>query len=82
MLKPRMRCLSDMPPRRAAETTIVAVRFRSRSRSRIDSAHYGWSTTSSCSTVAHVVEVGGHDTLMAKRGQYADLFGIQAAAYR
>jgi ATP-binding cassette subfamily B protein len=31
---------------------------------------------------AHVVEVGGHDELMAKRGQYAELYGIQAAAYR
>jgi ATP-binding cassette subfamily B protein len=31
---------------------------------------------------ARVVEVGGHDALMAKRGQYAELYGIQAAAYR
>ena len=31
---------------------------------------------------AHVVEVGTHDALIAKRGQYADLYGIQAAAYR
>ena len=31
---------------------------------------------------AHVVEVGTHDGLMAKRGQYAELYGIQAAAYR
>ncbi len=31
---------------------------------------------------ARVVEVGTHDALMAKRGQYADLYGIQAAAYR
>ncbi len=31
---------------------------------------------------AHVVEVGAHDELMAKRGQYAELYGIQAAAYR
>jgi len=31
---------------------------------------------------AHVVEVGTHDDLMAKRGQYAELYGIQAAAYR
>jgi ATP-binding cassette subfamily B protein len=30
----------------------------------------------------HVVEVGTHDDLMAKRGQYAELYGIQAAAYR
>jgi ATP-binding cassette subfamily B protein len=31
---------------------------------------------------AHVVEVGAHEELMAKGGQYADLYGIQAAAYR
>jgi len=31
---------------------------------------------------AHVVEVGTHDDLMARRGQYAELYGIQAAAYR
>jgi ATP-binding cassette subfamily B protein len=31
---------------------------------------------------AHVVEVGSHEQLMAKRGSYAELYGIQAAAYR
>jgi ATP-binding cassette subfamily B protein len=31
---------------------------------------------------AHVAEVGTHEALMAKGGQYAELFGIQAAAYR
>jgi ATP-binding cassette subfamily B protein len=31
---------------------------------------------------ARLVEVGSHDELMAKGGQYADLYGIQAAAYR
>jgi ATP-binding cassette subfamily B protein len=31
---------------------------------------------------ARVVEVGAHEELMAKRGQYAELYGIQAAAYR
>jgi ATP-binding cassette subfamily B protein len=31
---------------------------------------------------ARVVETGTHDDLMAKGGQYADLYGIQAAAYR
>jgi ATP-binding cassette subfamily B protein len=31
---------------------------------------------------AHVVEVGRHDELIAKGGQYAELFAIQAGAYR
>jgi ATP-binding cassette subfamily B protein len=31
---------------------------------------------------AHLVEVGTHDELLAKGGQYAQLYGIQAAAYR
>ena len=31
---------------------------------------------------ARVVETGGHDALMAQRGQYAELYGLQAAAYR
>jgi ATP-binding cassette subfamily B protein len=31
---------------------------------------------------ARVVEVGTHDALMARRGQYSELYGIQAAAYR
>ena len=31
---------------------------------------------------ARVVEVGSHEDLMAEGGQYAELFGLQAAAYR
>jgi ATP-binding cassette subfamily B protein len=31
---------------------------------------------------SRVVETGSHEELMARRGQYAELYGIQAAAYR
>ena len=31
---------------------------------------------------ARLVEVGTHDALMARKGQYSELYGIQAAAYR
>ena len=31
---------------------------------------------------ARVAEVGAHDELMANRGQYAELYGIQAEGYR
>jgi ATP-binding cassette subfamily B protein len=31
---------------------------------------------------ARVVEVGSHEELMARRGPYSELYGIQAAAYR
>jgi ATP-binding cassette subfamily B protein len=31
---------------------------------------------------ARLVEIGTHDDLMARRGQYSELYGIQAAAYR
>jgi ATP-binding cassette, subfamily B, bacterial len=31
---------------------------------------------------AKVVESGTHDELMARGGQYSELYGIQAAAYR
>jgi hypothetical protein len=35
-----------------------------------------------CQRGARLVEVGTHEELMAKGGQYSELCGIQAAAYR
>jgi ATP-binding cassette subfamily B protein len=31
---------------------------------------------------SRVVEVGTHEALIARRGQYAELYAIQATAYR
>lgn len=31
---------------------------------------------------ARVIESGTHEALLAQRGRYAELYGIQAAAYR
>jgi ATP-binding cassette subfamily B protein len=31
---------------------------------------------------SRLVETGSHDELMARGGQYSQLYGIQAAAYR
>jgi ATP-binding cassette subfamily B protein len=31
---------------------------------------------------ARLIELGTHEELMAKKGQYSDLYSIQAAAYR
>ncbi len=31
---------------------------------------------------SRLAEAGSHDELMARRGPYAELYGIQAAAYR
>ena len=49
---------------------------------RTGSRPCAWPTSSSCSTARASWRSGTHDELMARRGQYAELYGIQAAAYR
>ena len=77
--KPSTRCSSATPRRRAATgdetgriTILVSHRFSTVRMADLIVVLDG----------ARVVEVGTHDELMAKRGQYAELYGIQAAAYR
>ena len=73
-----MRCSSATPrrrmvPRRAGRITIlVSHRFSTVRMADLIVVLDG----------ARVVEVGTHDELMAKGGQYAELYGIQADAYR
>ena len=54
----------------------------SRSWSRTASAPCAWPISSSCSTAHAWSKSGTHEALLAKGGQYAELYGIQAAAYR
>ena len=75
MPRPNMRFSSATQPRRAA----MAV---SLSWCRIGLAPCGWRTLIVVLDGARVVEVGTHEELMAKGGQYAELYSIQAAAYR
>jgi ATP-binding cassette subfamily B protein len=67
-------------------------RFAEASRAHVDSGRVTVLVSHRFSTVrmadlivvmdgSHVAEVGSHDQLMALRGHYAELFGIQAAAY-
>ena len=76
--RPNMRCSSATPPPRVARvrdgriTILVSHRFSTVRMADIIVVMDG----------ARLVEVGTHDELMAKDGQYAELYGIQAAAYR
>ena len=54
----------------------------SRSWYRIGSVRCVWPISIVVLDGARVVEVGSHEALLAKGGQYAELYGIQAAAYR
>ena len=57
-------------------------RDKSRFWSRIASARCAWPIRSSCSTARASPKSAATKQLMAKGGQYAELYGIQAAAYR
>ena len=77
--RPSTRCSSATPPRRARRaardgriTILVSHRFSTVRMADLIVVLDG----------ARLVEVGTHDELMAKGGQYAELYGIQAAAYR
>jgi hypothetical protein len=67
MRKPNMRC-SNTTPRRLAGRQRTA-------------ASPSWCRTA-FPPCAWLVEFGTHEQLMAKRGQYSELYSIQAAAYR
>ena len=74
--RPSTRCSSATPPRarddREQITLLVSHRFSTVRMADFIVVLDG----------ARVVETGSHEALMAKRGQYAELYGIQAAAYR
>ena len=85
--RPSTRCSSGTRPRRTA-----VGRQRSR-RGHGDSGRITLLVSHRFSTVrmadlivvldgSRVAEVGTHEALMAKRGQYAELYGIQAEAYK
>ena len=62
----------------------TTIKKRARPRDEVDRAREGVDRAIGGIFVdgAKVVEVGTHEALMAKDGQYADLYQIQAAAYR
>ena len=78
--RPSTRCSSATPRRRAAAgsarsgriTILVSHRFSTVRMADLIVVLDG----------ARLVEVGTHDELMARSGQYSELYGIQAAAYR
>ena len=65
--------------RRRGTTAATAA---SPSSCRTASRPCAWPTSSSCSTARGSSRSGTHDELMANGGQYSELYGIQAAAYR
>ena len=79
-LKPNTRYSNATPPPRAATASTTSGRIT------ILVSHR-FSTVRMADLIvvldgARLVEVGTHDELMAKSGQYSELYGIQAAAYR
>lgn len=75
MRRPSTRCSNvTLQPRAGASRITILVSHR-------------FSTVRMADTIvvldgARVVEAGSHEELMAKGGQYAELYNIQAAAYR
>ena len=77
--KPNTHCSSATPQPRATPAIPAAA---SPSWSRTVSRPSAWPISSSYWTAPGWLRSARHDELMAKRGQYSELYGIQAAAYR
>ena len=75
---PSTRCSSATPRRRAAPSATAASRCWCRTAFR----RSAWPISSSSSMARGSSKSGSHEELMARGGQYSELYGIQAAAYR
>ena len=77
--RPSTRCSSATPRRRATRRRTTGPHHGAGLAPLLDGAH---GRPDRRARRRAVVEVGGHEELMAHGGQYAELYGIQAAAYR
>ena len=76
--RPSTPCSSATPTRPATAPATGGSPCSCRTASR----PCAWPTSSSCSTARGSSRSGRHDELIARGGQYAELFAIQAGAYR